>query len=239
MLLVVFDIDGTLCDTEAVDEDCFVRACAGVFGVVPQAVDWELAPHVTDSSISDWWCRQTLGRAPTAAETTAVVDRFLASLEQALAQAPERFRPVPGAPALLRRIHTLGWRTGVATGGWGRSARLKLAAAGLPEVALLACSDDASDRVEIFRLAQQRALADAAGPVARTVLVGDGAWDVRVAGSLGWSFVGVAEGRRAERLMRAGAVDVIPHFLDVDHALRVVERAAAPVRVQQLPEAAG
>lgn len=226
--LVIFDIDGTLCDTNAVDDECFVRACEAVFGIAGPDLDWAQAPQVTDAGISEWWCRQTRGRAPASGEAAAFLDRFLVGLRQALDEAPERFRPVRGAPELLPRLREVGWRVGVATGGWGQSARLKLAAAGLAEERVLACSDDTPDRVEIFRLAQQRALAAGPEGVTRTVLVGDAPWDVRVAHALGWPFVGVAAGPCADRLREAGAVDVIPDFLDVERVLVLLERAAVP-----------
>ena len=42
--------------------------------------------------------------------------------------------------------------------------------------------------------------------------VGDGIWDVKAARSLGWNFIGVGTGERAEALRQAGAVKIIPHF---------------------------
>jgi phosphoglycolate phosphatase-like HAD superfamily hydrolase len=191
-------------------------------------MDWAVAPHVTDASIAEWWCLQTRGRAPDTHEAAELIDRFLDNLGQALKDAPQRFRVVPGAPALLRRLRTLGWHTGIATGGWGRSARVKLEAAGLREEVVLASSDDTPDRIEIFRLAQRRALQAASEPVSRTILVGDAPWDVRVASVLGWPFVGVAAGARAGKLRQAGAAEVIADFLEVDTVLRLLERATVP-----------
>jgi phosphoglycolate phosphatase-like HAD superfamily hydrolase len=42
--------------------------------------------------------------------------------------------------------------------------------------------------------------------------VGDGVWDVRAAHNLGWNFIGIGTGERAEGLRQAGAVKIIPHF---------------------------
>ncbi|MBI3191378.1 MAG: hypothetical protein HYZ36_01850 [Pedosphaera parvula] len=49
MHLVIFDIDGTLTETNAVDADCYVRALAEVFGFADVDTDWSTYPHVTDS----------------------------------------------------------------------------------------------------------------------------------------------------------------------------------------------
>ena len=40
----------------------------------------------------------------------------------------------------------------------------------------------------------------------------DGLWDARAAASLGWRFVGVGEGERAERLRAEGAVAVVSGY---------------------------
>ena len=46
--LVVFDLDGTLCDTVGVDAECFVQACAEWLGDRARQLDWARAPQITD-----------------------------------------------------------------------------------------------------------------------------------------------------------------------------------------------
>jgi phosphoglycolate phosphatase-like HAD superfamily hydrolase len=154
----------------------------------------------------------------------------VALLEERLAHEPSRFAAIPGAADLLAGTGSAGWDAVIATGGWSRSARLKLAAAGLPGESLLASSDDSVDRLEIFRLAHQRAVERRGWDYARTVLVGDGAWDVRVAASLGWPFAGVARGERAESLRRAGASAVVEDFQDAARFVEVLEGCDVPRR---------
>jgi hypothetical protein len=50
--LAIFDIDGTLTATNAVDDECYARAVAEMLGVAPEAIDWSGTPHVTDSGIA-------------------------------------------------------------------------------------------------------------------------------------------------------------------------------------------
>jgi len=38
-LCVIFDLDGTLCDTNAVDDDCYRRAAAATLAVPPSGID--------------------------------------------------------------------------------------------------------------------------------------------------------------------------------------------------------
>jgi phosphoglycolate phosphatase-like HAD superfamily hydrolase len=46
------------------------------------------------------------------------------------------------------------------------------------------------------------------------VYVGDAAWDVKAARRLGWHFVGIGSGERAECLRQEGARWVIPDYRD-------------------------
>ncbi|MEA2601890.1 MAG: hypothetical protein QOF89_2882 [Acidobacteriota bacterium] len=226
--LAIFDVDGTLCDTNEIDEECFLTAASEALGVEPRWLDWRRCPDITDAGILRWVWQDQLGRFPTQAEAAAVRDRFVALLEERLAHEPSRFAAIPGTADLLAGTGSAGWDAVIATGGWSSSARLKLAAAGLPGKSLLASSDDSVDRLEIFRLAHQRAVERRGQDYARTVLVGDGAWDVRVAASLGWPFAGVASGKRAESLRRAGASALVEDFQDAARFLEVLEGCRVP-----------
>jgi phosphoglycolate phosphatase-like HAD superfamily hydrolase len=226
--LAVFDIDGTLTDTNAVDDECFTHAVADVLRLDAAALDWSWAPHITDSGLLRWLAERHRGRRPTPEEADAVRHRFLELLRAQLAAAPARFRPVPGAPTVLRAVRAAGWDVAVATGGWEASARLKLTAIGVdPSGQALASAGDAETRPEILRLAAHRATGSATGP-ARVVSIGDGVWDVRAAAVLGWPFVGVAAEARADRLRSAGASTILPDLADVAALCAALETAAVP-----------
>jgi phosphoglycolate phosphatase-like HAD superfamily hydrolase len=230
--LAVFDIDGTLTDTNAVDDECFTRAVAEVLGLDAVALDWSTAPHVTDSGLLRWLAERHRGGPPTPDEADAVQRRFLELLRAELAAAPARFRPVPGAPTALRALQAVGWEVAVATGGWEASARLKLRAIGLDlSWCALASGSDAETRAEILRLAVHRAGGDGSEP-ARVVSIGDGVWDVRAAGVLGWPFVGVAAEAQADRLRIAGASTILPDLEDVPTLCAALETAAVPATAE-------
>ena len=93
---------------------------------------------------------------------------------------------------------------------------------------LLASSDDSRDRFELFSLAKSRAVAISGTLPNRTVLVGDGTWDVRVARRLSWSFVGVGRDRSVARLRDEGADFVIPDFADWDLVLAGITDCGVP-----------
>jgi len=226
--LAVFDIDGTLTDTNDVDDECFRRAVADIFALTHTSVDWSDAPHITDSSLARWLCQTHCRRDASDAELARVTAHFVDLLRQELALVPARFAAIPGARGLFADLRAAGWWVALATGGWFLSAVLKLRAAGLhePEI-VLASASDALTRPEIFNLACQRAVENHRQPFARVVFVGDAPWDVRTAAELGHAFVGV--GRRAESLREAGATIVLSHFHDREAVLRALETADVPV----------
>ena len=154
---------------------------------------------------------------------------FVDHLRTALAANPARFAPIAGAVGVLQDLSAAGWMSALATGGWGASARLKLAAAGVDTSGLpLICADDALTREELLRLAVARATERHGGGFDRVVSVGDALWDVRAAAVVGWQFVGVARGVQADRLREAGADVVLPDLVDLTALLCALEGAGVP-----------
>jgi phosphoglycolate phosphatase-like HAD superfamily hydrolase len=227
--LALFDLDGTLTDTTAVDAECFVAALAEAFAVADPDTDWHAYPHCTDAAIARVCHERRHGRPPSAAEVARLRRCFVRRLRAAAARSPERFAEIRGARRLLPRLRASGWGVAVATGGWGASARLKLALAGLDSRLLLASSDEAAEREEIVRIAVARAAARAGvRGFDRVVLVGDGRWDVVAAARLGLPFVGVAAAERAVELARAGARRLLPDLADAAAVLAALAGAAPP-----------
>ena len=227
--LAIFDIDGTLTDTNAVDDECFLEAVAAEFALELADVDWSDAPHVTDASIARWLVERHCDRAPDDAEIERLVHRFVGSLERELARTPDRFAPIAGARNAFTALLSDGWDIALATGGWEPSARLKLKASGLhvPDM-VLACANDAITREEIVRLARNRAAAIRSGSYDRVVSIGDGVWDVRTAANLELPFIGIATGEREAKLRAAGASVVLPDFRDLAAFRHAVATATSP-----------
>jgi phosphoglycolate phosphatase-like HAD superfamily hydrolase len=242
MNLAIFDVDGTLTQTNEVDGACFERALEGALGLSGFPTDWSLYEHVTDSGIAEEAFRLCRGRGLTPSEMEAARRLFLELLAAEWKREPAAFAATPGAATALCRLATeTAWRVAVATGCWRESAVLKLRLAGFPlegELAglPLASADDRVPRVEIM----EHALALAAGahrppagrpgepPFARVVYLGDALWDVRACAALGLPFVGVGREERAERLREAGASHVLPDFTDYGRLRQYLEEAAVP-----------
>jgi phosphoglycolate phosphatase-like HAD superfamily hydrolase len=230
MKLALFDIDGTLTESVAVDEVCFVQAFRDVLGIEGINTNWLAYPCQTDSGLALAICRNRLSRDPSAAEISRLQSRFVHLLNAAVEETGQSLREIPGASVLLHRLEAHpDWHIAIATGGWRVSARFKLASAGLPMDAFpWASADDALDRVDILRTAIGRAGQHyGQDGFEQVVYVGDGVWDVRAAKTLGIGFLGLAVGHKARRLVEEGASCVLPDFSD---PMRVTECLEAVAR---------
>ena len=227
--LAIFDIDGTLTATNAVDDECYLRAVAETLDVDPSAIDWSEAPHVTDIGIARWLWNRHLGRAPAPDDLPQLQRRFFALLNAELASAPHRFAAIAGAADVFQHLRSAGWHVALATGGWSMSAAAKLRAAGVSATDVpMACADDAESREDIVRLARERAESETGVRFRRVVSVGDAWWDVRTAASLGLPFVGVGTGVAETRLRTAGASTILPHLGDASVVVAALESARVP-----------
>ena len=209
MNLAVFDIDGTLTQTSAVDDTCFVRAVATCLGIAEISADWASYEHTTDAGVINAICEQNFGRSPFADEITRVKNYFRDLLTEAHRDNAQSFVAVPGAAAVLNHLNdSREWRAAIATGGWLPSATLKLQCAGLLVRDIPAAfAEDGPSRETIVRTAIARACsAYDHSNFERVVSIGDAVWDVMTAKRLGLPFIGIAHGTRAHALRSAARV---------------------------------
>ncbi|HXE53872.1 MAG TPA: HAD family hydrolase [Tepidisphaeraceae bacterium] len=206
--LVLFDIDGTLTQSNEMDTDSFVRAMSEHLGK-PVESDWSRYRNVTDSGIAAELL-QRYGRPP--GDCDRVKSRFVELISQVLQSSPSCCRQVPGAGAFLDRLrHAAGVQIGLATGGWAAAARAKLSHAGIDIAGFaFASADDAPSRIEIMKICVDRM--GGAGAADGIVYFGDGLWDLRATRELGWRFVGIADGIQADKLRKAGATAIFDDF---------------------------
>jgi FMN phosphatase YigB (HAD superfamily) len=187
MHAVIFDIDGTLLHSAAVDDALYRQAVRTVLGEVhlrPTLHDYQF---VTDTGI----LRQILADNEIGGEQEyleAIRETFVGMLE-AHVHHHGPFTEIPGAADLLRSLQSSSAHAvAMATGGWRQSAELKLSSAGIDFTDIpLATANDHHERTGIMELA----LSSLGDEFQRVTYYGDGPWDRDACRALGWEFVAV------------------------------------------------
>jgi len=187
MHAVIFDIDGTLLDSNGVDGELYVSAVERVLGRVRIRESWRAYQHVTDSGILDEILRDN-GMSGDAGIIAAVKATFVESLRHHI----EEFGPfseIPGARDFLSSLRNAADRScAYATGGWSSSALMKLKSAGFPVQGMpISSADDSFER----RAIMENALRQLGDRFQTVTYYGDGVWDREAALGLGWGFVPV------------------------------------------------
>jgi len=190
MKAILFDIDGTLIESMAVDTELYFSSVEQVLGPVSIRAALSEYDHVTDTGI----LAQILddnGYAFDEQTAAAIKSLFVDKISQHI-ETRGPFATIDGAIEFVSRAHAAdGRRVAIATGGWRESALLKLESAGFDIDGIpLVSSDDASSRIEIM----QAALAQLGTEFDSVTYFGDAEWDRRACQSLGWNFIAVGPG---------------------------------------------
>jgi HAD superfamily hydrolase (TIGR01509 family) len=197
---VLFDVDGTLVDTNYLHTVCWWEALRQVDREVPAA-----RIHRAIGMGSDKLLDYLLG----ADHDRALSDRVTAAHLSLYATYVDRLRALPGAADLLRTCAGRGWRVVLASSASGEELSALRRAIGADDVIHAATSASDADESKPEPDILVNAL-DAAGVSAdHCVLVGDSVWDVLAAGRAGTVCVGLTcGGTSAAELRDAGAVEV-------------------------------
>jgi phosphoglycolate phosphatase-like HAD superfamily hydrolase len=224
--LVVFDVDGTLIHSMALDAACYVSAFTEFMGVGDINTDWSTYKNMTDPGVAIELFESRVGRAPTHSELRAFHDIFVRRIKSATEGNIGAVRETPGASGLLRQLRDDDrFSVAIATGAWLTPVNIRLEAAGVDLAGFpLASGDDAIDRATIVSLAVKRTHAS----LGSVVIVGDGAWDVITARALGFGFLGIGADGDAARLRSAGACIVVEDFSNQDAIVDLLLKSEVP-----------
>ena len=209
MSIFIFDIDGTLIDSTGIDSKLYRRAVQEVLGTVQFRSDWSEYTDVTDPGILRQILREKGVEQESAAEPIAAARaRFGELMEARLAEKP--CRPLPGAiEAMDRLIRDAGVQVGLATGGWGHTAGMKLRSAGFPTESMpIFTADHHHQRIGIMKACLSSISPSEMESPSKVTYIGDGPWDLKASSELQWGFVAV--GPRLKGKWRRW----IPHFDD-------------------------
>ncbi len=193
---VMFDIDGTLVDSNEVDAICFVRSIEEEFDIADIDARWETYKHATDSGIFEEIFERAFASKPSGREIRRHIERFSNLLEEHYSQDSAMFAEIGGAGAVLKKLKDHPeWKIGIATGAWRESALFKLRSAGLDVRGIpLVTGSDAKSREEILLgCIEDSKACYGADKFEKIVSVGDAVWDLKTANKLGVGFVAINE----------------------------------------------
>lgn len=231
MNLAIFDIDGTLTNTNAVDDECFVKAFAEAHAITNINTNWNTYPHTTDSGITQHILQEKFGRLPEETELARLKRCFIKLLNEQHRLDSSSFAEIADASMVLDRLNRESeWAVAIATGCWRESASLKLEAAKIDVGTIPAAyAEDGLSREEILQAALSQSLERyQQSGFEKIVSIGDGLWDIRTARHLSYAFLGVGSGESALRLRQAGAKHVIEDFADYDQLIKFLSEAQIP-----------
>ncbi len=187
MKAIIFDIDGTLIESMSLDTELFFSSINQVLGPVSVRENLDDYEHVTDTGIL----------AQLLSDNGISFDQeIIASIQAVFVEGIRRHihmaGPFPTVDGALDFFETArkscDKRVAIATGGWRKSALLKLCSAGFDVDGIpLVTSDDSPSRIEIMR----SALAMIGDDFESVTYFGDAEWDQRACRMLDWNFVAV------------------------------------------------
>jgi phosphoglycolate phosphatase-like HAD superfamily hydrolase len=184
---IVFDVDGTLIESMSIDSELYFSSINSVLGPVNIREDLSDYDNVTDSGILAQLIDDNgFSSKDEVAESIQAI--FVESLRKHI-QTVGPFPAIEGAIQMVDKVrHSANTRIAIATGGWRRSAILKLESTGfnIDGIPVATC-DNSPSRIEIMRTALSRIGND----FESVTYFGDAEWDRQSCQNLGWNFVAV------------------------------------------------
>ncbi len=200
MKLIIFDIDGTLCNTEIIDDICFFGIFNSLYNCEIEKEKWNLykiLADCTDLAMFKYIHKELFNRTPELTEIQHFKDNFFTSLRSSWQTFPRLFGEVPGAKQFVENLYSRDdCKLAVATGCWSESALIKLQAIGLGHLNIpISCSDAIASRKHILSnaciLAEEQYQSEGFDEI---YYFGDGVWDYQSAKALNIKFIGVDYG---------------------------------------------
>ena len=203
---LIFDIDGTLADTFPVCVKAYQRT-----------LERHVGRHFPPEEIIGWFGKSDegiLGVYLSPQQLPAVLEEYFQSYEAL--QRSECPEPFPGLKETIRRLHARGVPVGVVTGKGLRGSEITLHILGLrPYIDVLEAGfEEGPNKPESLR----RALRHLDLQVHEAVYVGDAAYDMEAAASIGMPAVGAAWTETSSIRNGAGATALqVFHHIDDFH----------------------
>lgn len=224
-ILIIFDIDGTLSDTNSVDEESIFQAFKNLYNFDLKSANWSDYPHATDWGISESILTNELKLSNVSEELKRVEEEFVRILDNERKINPEKFQAVENSVEFFNLLKESNYSLGIATGAWKKSAEVKLNAIGMDYKDIpFANSNDHYSREHITKTCIKRASEkyDRNFKNEDILYFGDGAWDYKTTLSLGIDFIGV-DAHSNGKLFELGQKEIISDYTEVDYILELID----------------
>ena len=215
--LVLFDIDHTLVDVQALHNPAYEASILEAHGVAVRMQDITYAGKTTPNILRDLCAHVGVGEEATESCLPDLLGAFIGRVVAGMA-ADLRPNVLPGVNELLACLRERGHLLGVVTGNPPEIGREVLRRAGLiGHFELFAFGTEARERWELVALAIEKAreLVGEAIPPERVVVIGDTPFDVEAGKVVGTRTVLVGTGVYSRAELEGAAADLLlPNFAD-------------------------
>jgi phosphoglycolate phosphatase-like HAD superfamily hydrolase len=222
--LIMFDIDGTILKTGS-EDFLFGESMKECLSIKSIDMDWTNYKNVTDSGIVSELFLQVKGYIPSMEDIDLARDIFYLKWEKELIGNPHSCVPIIGVNQFIEQLRKIpGVTLAIATGGWEKTAKLKLAHTAFPFSDIsFASSSDASSREQIMRIAYERALDKAnISHFTNVIYFGDGLWDFMASTNLGFGFVAIDTSNRKQKFIEMGVKYIFEDFSDCERLIDLI-----------------
>jgi phosphoglycolate phosphatase len=227
MRLVLFDIDGTLLNSEGLGRASMQRALSEVFGS-PGSASYLYDGKTDKQIVRDVMRLEGHSDLHIDSRMGTLIDRYLLGLKHGVESRKFNVRPHEGVMELLDALEARDDIVlGLLTGNVEMGARTKLTAAGIDpdRFRVNAFGSDHEHRPELPAIAQRRAGEhlgiDIAGE--KVIVIGDTPADIECGRELGARAIGVASGHYSvEELKKYGPYAVFPSLKETGKVLQTI-----------------
>ena len=159
MDLVMFDVDGTLTQSNETDAECYISALKNTFFINHIDSDWSKYKYITDSGIFSEIFEQHFQKKPGLKDFDLMKNSFIKNLKNAIERSRSSCSEISGAVSAFNRLkNDKNYALTFATGCWQESAEIKLESAGFDFFEIpFASAADSMERERIILISLNRA----------------------------------------------------------------------------------
>jgi phosphoglycolate phosphatase-like HAD superfamily hydrolase len=222
--LVIFDIDGTITNTNAADHAAFEKAYADLYELDVTDMPWEDCENYTDTGIAQHIFMEKIGRTCGPVDIRKIKNKVYDNLFELYNKEESMFAEVKGASDFIEFLKTRNEIClAIATGCWEHTANFKLNVSGIDYEELpMGNSDHAISRVgitnHVIELAKKQY---GLSKFDEIVYFGDGAWDVKTTDAMGIRLIGV-DCNNSGRLKELGVKNIIKDYSNQEAVFNLI-----------------